>query len=61
MTSKQRKIHLLLWLILGPAALLGLVLAVAWRPVQPVQDGALPGVSDEIQQVETRGNPGGRP
>ncbi len=44
MTSGQRKVHVLLWLVLGPIALIGLALAVVWRPVEPVQDGALPGV-----------------
>ncbi|MEM9108842.1 MAG: hypothetical protein AAGC72_02360 [Planctomycetota bacterium] len=44
MTQGQRKVHVLLWLVLGPVAVAGLVLAVVWRPAEPVQRGALPGV-----------------
>lgn len=57
MTSGQRKVHVLAWLVLGPIALVGLVLAVLWRPPQPVQDGVLPGV--EPEQVDQAS--GGRP
>jgi hypothetical protein len=63
MTSGQRKVHVLLWLVLGPAALVGLILAVLWRPVEPVQDGDLPGIlqQDAAQrQAETRLDPGGQ-
>ena len=57
MTSGQRKVHLLLWLVLGPIAVVGLVLAVLWRPPQPVQDGVLPGVdAPPAESIE-----GGRP
>ena len=55
MTGPQRKAHVLLWLVLGPIALVGLALAVVWRPAEPVQDGALPGVSveaDSDQSIE---------
>ena len=45
MTRAQRKAHLLLWLVLGPVALTGLVLAVLWRPPEPVQPGIAPGAS----------------
>jgi hypothetical protein len=57
MTSGQRKIHVLMWLVLGPVAVAGLALAVLWRPSQPVQDGALPGV----EAVEAESAEGGRP
>ena len=57
MTSGQRKVHLLLWLVLGPIAVVGLVLAVLWRPPQPVQVGVLPGVdAPPAESIE-----GGRP
>ncbi len=49
MTGPQRKAHVLLWLVLGPIALIGLVFAVQWRPAEPVQDGGLPGVESSIQ------------
>lgn len=51
MTSGQRKMHVLLWLVVGPIAVVGLVLAVAWRPVEPVQSGALPGVDAQVTEV----------
>ena len=47
MTGPQRKVHVLLWLVLGPLALAGLVLAVSMRPSEPVQEGDLPGVDSE--------------
>ncbi|XAL99556.1 hypothetical protein OT109_18500 [Phycisphaeraceae bacterium D3-23] len=43
MTPTQRKAHLLLWLVIGPIALVGLLLAVMWRPPVPVQPGVAPG------------------
>lgn len=43
MTAGQRRAHLVLWLVLGPLALLGLALAVVFKPAEPVQDGPLPG------------------
>ncbi|MFI4860652.1 MAG: hypothetical protein ACIAXF_08235 [Phycisphaerales bacterium JB063] len=43
MTAAQRKMHLVLWLLLGPVALVGLILAVMWRPSAPVQPGTAPG------------------
>lgn len=59
MTSKQRKVHLMMWMVLGPAALLGLVFAVAWRPVEPVQGGVLPGVGPEVNVlIDETGSPG---
>ncbi|MFN3165612.1 MAG: hypothetical protein ACE37H_00955 [Phycisphaeraceae bacterium] len=58
MTYAQRRVHLLLWLVLTPVALAGLVLAVAWRPAQPVQDGPLPGVSTRDAAAT---EPGGSP
>lgn len=51
MTSGQRKMHVLLWLVLGPIAVVGLVLAVVWRPVEPVQRGELPGVDTQVTEV----------
>jgi len=55
MTSGQRKVHVLLWLVLGPIALIGLGLAVVWRPTDPIEPGPLPGV----QAVEAEQSPGG--
>lgn len=61
MTSAQRKLHLAVWLVLGPIALIGLALAVVWRPAVPVYDGPLPGVEagavDSSSGVEARVNP----
>lgn len=51
MTRAQRKVHVLLWLVLGPLAVVGLVLAVMWRPMEPVQDGALPGGDAQATEV----------
>lgn len=48
MTGPQRKTHLLLWLVLGPLALAGLILAIYLRPLEPVHDGDLPGL-DAVQ------------
>jgi len=45
--------HIVLWLVLGPAALFGLVLAVLWRPPVPVQPGVAPG-ADVPAAVEAR-------
>jgi|GEM_PF-2426617 len=50
MTSAQRKVHILLWLVLGPLAGLGLMLALDWRPAQPVQDGPLPGLEGQSRE-----------
>ena len=36
-TNTQRRVHLALWLVLGPAVLVGLVLALTLRPVVPAQ------------------------
>ncbi len=36
-TGSQRRLHLALWLVLGPAVLVGLVLAMTLRPGVPVQ------------------------
>ena len=47
MTSGQRKVHVVLWLVLGPIALIGLALALVMKPAPPVQDGPLPGVESE--------------
>ena len=55
MTSGQRKVHVLLWLVLGPIALIGLALAVVWRPVEPIHEGGLPGV----ESVELDATAGG--
>lgn len=52
MTSGQRKVHVWIWLLLGPIAVIGLALAVAWRPVEPVQEGSLPGVESIVGQGE---------
>lgn len=55
MTSGQRKAHVWLWLVLGPLVLIGLVLAVQWRPPQPVQDGVLPGMqASETESEEAK-------
>ena len=43
MTHRQRKVHVLLWLLFVPLGLLGLWLAVLWRPADAVQQGSLPG------------------
>lgn len=59
MTRCQRKMHVLLWVVLGPIAVAGLVLAVVWRPVEPVQAGDLPGVGDQVEQSEH--DSGGKP
>lgn len=58
MTGPQRKAHLLLWLILGPIALIGLVLALAWRPPVPVQESELPGVQSirDVDQGNAEGS-----
>ena len=45
MTSGQRKAHVVMWAVLGPVAIVGLALALIWRPPQPVQDGPLPGAA----------------
>ena len=50
MTNGQRKAHVIMWLVLGPMAIFGLVLAVLWRPIEPVQKGPLPGV--DVSAVE---------
>jgi len=44
MTTTQRKIHVLMWLVLGPVALVGLLLAVLHKPTAPVENGPLPGL-----------------
>lgn len=41
MKRAHRKIHFLLWLILGPVIIATLLLAVLYRPAAPVND-ALP-------------------
>ncbi len=38
MKRAHRKIHLLLWLVLGPLMALTLVLALHHRPAEPVND-----------------------
>lgn len=53
MTRCQRKMHVLFWLVLGPVAVVGLVLAVMWRPVEPIQDGALPGIASETSEMSS--------
>lgn len=50
MTPAQRKAHVLLWLMLGPLALVGLLLAVLWRPPEPVQPGVAPGAEPAVTQ-----------
>ena len=59
MTSGQRKMHLLMWLVLGPLAAFGLMLAIDWRPAKPVQDAPLPGVEHTSETADEQ--PGGRP
>ncbi|MEM9345071.1 MAG: hypothetical protein AAGB26_00510 [Planctomycetota bacterium] len=56
MTHGQRKMHVLLWLVLGPIAVAGLALAVVWRPAEPVQDGPLPGL-DIVQSEDALAEP----
>ena len=51
MTAAQRKTHFLLWILLGPAAAVGLMLAISWRPAQPVQVGPLPGVESQPDEA----------
>lgn len=46
MRRAHRKTHLLIWLILGPGALVGLFLGVKARTTMPTQD---PPVSDTPQ------------
>lgn len=36
-TNAQRRLHLAFWLVLGPAVLIGLVLALTFRPGVPLQ------------------------
>lgn len=57
MTSRQRRAHLVLWLVLVPIALVGLWLALVWRPAEPVQDGGLPGVAPETEPGPSDGGP----
>lgn len=53
MTKGQRNAHLFLWLVFGPIAVVGLLLALQWRPPEPVQEGALPGVeASEVKAGE---------
>jgi hypothetical protein len=43
MTRAQRRRHLVVWLLIGPGAALGLLLAITGRrplPVQPIPDAA---------------------
>jgi len=49
MTSAQRLAHLVLWLVLGLAALVGLGFALVNRPPVPVQQGPLPGAQMTIE------------
>ncbi len=42
-TNAHRRLHLTLWLVLGPAVLVGLVLALTFRPGVPAQ--AAPGTA----------------
>lgn len=37
-----------MWLVLGPVALVVLVLSLKWRPAEPVQEGALPGTETPL-------------
>ena len=46
MTASQRKVHLLIWLIVAPLALVGLVVALMQGPAEPIEQGPLPGVVD---------------
>lgn len=43
MTGRQRKVHVVMWAVLGPVALAGLAIALVLKPAEPVQDGVLPG------------------
>lgn len=52
MTPTQRKAHVLLWFVLGPIALAGLLLAVLWRPPVPVQPGTAPGAEPAAIQEQ---------
>ena len=56
MTGPQRKAHFMLWLVLGPLALVGLVLALVWRPPVPVQEGELPGAEAATQTDQQAGD-----
>lgn len=58
MTPTQRKTHLMLWLLLGPIALVGLVLAVLWQPPAPIQPGTAPGAAPTPQAAEPAGREG---
>ncbi len=49
MTRTHRRWHAWLWLVIGPLVLLGVILAVKWRPAQPVER-YLPPQADERGQ-----------
>lgn len=59
MSSGQRKIHVVLWLVLGPLALIGLAMAVVLKPAEPVQEGDLPGVEAASVDVPSADEGGG--
>lgn len=40
MTRRQRRAHLVIWLVIGPLLLLGLGMAIALRPASPIAEGA---------------------
>jgi len=46
-TRTQRKVHVLMWAVVGTVAVVGLVLAVLWRPPVPVQPGRAPGAASQ--------------
>ena len=51
MTSGQRKAHIVMWLVLGPIAVVGLALALMNRLDVPVHNGELPGVESELKPL----------
>ena len=50
MTRGQRRLHLWMWLVIGPLAVAAVVLAVMLRPAVPVQEGVAPGASQDDGQ-----------
>ncbi len=59
MTRTQRKVHVLLWLVLGPVVLIMFLLVVLARPTVPVQADGLPGVEPDSPAL-TPNNDAGR-
>lgn len=54
MTYAQRRWHLLLWLVIGPAVAVVFALALLYRPSPPVQPGVAPGADAAAEGEPTR-------